>query len=210
MAWMSDPGDNESAPIRQVRNRAVGPNWDLIRARLKPRRTVGSCTHHQPTEKTTWSLEAHMQTRKVLSSACERVVFLRCCFFWKGAEIKNTYIQHELCVVRRLHADVAGTIHLWASGWTPSHQISVQHFVNMEFRSPTCRWSIYPWIIKKIQWYNMICKTDSKPCAPKCSERSAALPDKTRANEKNLGELLTKHRLRPRGYSNNWMIISIS
>ena len=86
-------------------------------------------------------------------------------------------------------------------GWTQSHEISVQHFVNMEFQSPTCRWSIYPWIIKKISWYDMICKTDSKRCAPKCSERSAALPDKIRANEKNLRELLTKHR--PRGHSNN-------
>lgn len=149
-----------------------------------------------------------MQTRKVPSSCLWKSGFSKVFFFRKGVEITNTYIQFQLSLVQRLQANVAGTIHLWARGWTPSHEISVQHFVNMEFQSPTCRWSIYPWIIKKIQWYDMICKTDSKRCAPKCSERSAALPDKTRANEKNLGELLTKHR--PRGYTNNWMIISIS
>lgn len=58
MAWISDPRWQRICPDSPGPKPCplVGSNWDLIRATLKPRRTVGSCTHHQPTEKTTWSL----------------------------------------------------------------------------------------------------------------------------------------------------------
>ena len=74
---------------RFARSCPNGPNWDLIRAMLKPQRTVGSCTHHQPTE----SFHDHgkhiYKLERCAQVACERVVFLRC-FFGQGAKQKNT------------------------------------------------------------------------------------------------------------------------